>query len=60
MSGAVTRQRPVLRHAGFLAQTRQRVILAQDRDHRATLSGLAHDRGRDTGQAFGHAKAFGP
>ena len=42
--------RPMLGDPGFLAQARQRVVFAEDRDHRAALAGLAHDRGRDAGQ----------
>ena len=52
------RQRLLLRDAGFLRQAGQRVVLAEDGDHRAVLAGLAHHRGRDTGDVTGDPKSF--
>ena len=58
MPRPVAGQRTVLGDARLLAEPRQRVELAEDGDHRAPLARLAHDRGRDSGHAPGHAEAF--
>ena len=47
-----------LRDAGDLRQAGQGVVLAEDRDHRAAVAGLAHHGGRDAGDVLGDAEAF--
>ena len=52
MAVAGARQRLRLGDAGLLAQARQRVVFAEDGDHRAVLAGLAHHRGRNAGDVL--------
>ena len=49
MSVAAGSDRPLLGDAGFLAQAGQRIVLAQNGDHRTILARLAHDSGGDAG-----------
>jgi hypothetical protein len=58
MPAAAGLQRPVLGQPGFLRQARQRVVFAQDGDHRPFLARLTHDGGRDAGDVLRHAEAF--
>ena len=44
--------------AGDLGEAGQRVVLAEDGDHRPALARLAHDRGRDAGEVLGDAEAL--
>jgi hypothetical protein len=41
-----------------LAKTSQRVVFAQERDHRPALAGLAHHRGGDAGDIASHPEAL--
>ena len=47
-----------LRDAGDLRQARQRIVFAEDRDHRPALARLAHHGGRNVGDVLGDAEAF--
>jgi hypothetical protein len=58
MSHAVPRQWSRLRHAGFLAEAGQRIILAENGDHRPTLAGLTHHGCGNTRQILGDAKTL--
>ena len=51
-------QRPMLSDARLIRQARQRVVFAEDGDHRAILAGLAHDGGGDAGDVLGDAAAL--
>ncbi len=59
MAMAVRLDRLRFGHAGLLAQARQRVILAENGDHRPAFTCLAHDGGRDVGDVFSDAKTLG-
>ena len=49
----------LLCYAGLLRQAGQGVVFAEDRDHRAGFSGLAHYRGGDARDVTGDAKTLG-
>jgi len=49
----------LLGNAGLLAQARQRVEFAKDRDDGTTLTGLAHHRRRQPAAVGGDAKTLG-
>jgi hypothetical protein len=57
MAGAASLDGPVLRHAGFLGEARQGVVLAEDGDDGAFIAGFAHYGRRDAGDAGGDAEA---
>ncbi len=58
MAGAVALQRALLGHAGLLTEPRQRIVFAEDRDHRPAVAGFAHHRGRDAGQVRAYAETL--
>ena len=60
MAETGTRQRFLFRDAGLLRQAGQRVVFAEDGDHRAVLTGLAHHGGGDAGDVAGDAESFRP
>ena len=51
-------KRPVLGNTGFLAQIRQRIKLAQDRDNGAVIACFADHGGGDAGGVFSNPKAL--
>jgi hypothetical protein len=59
MPVAVLLDRAWFRDARLLAQARQGVIFAEDRDHRAAFAGFPDHRRRDARDIARHAKAFG-
>ena len=44
--------------ASDLREPRERIVFAEDGDHRAAVTGLAHDRRRDAGEVLRDAEAF--
>ena len=46
------------RHAGFLAETRQRIIFAEEGDDGTAFACFAHQRGGNAGDFFGDAKTL--
>jgi len=52
-------QRAFLGQPRFLAQFRQRVIFAEDGDHRPACAPFAHHRGRDAGEVAADPRALG-
>src|SRR5580658_5011449 len=58
MAIAVRLGRTRLGEAGDLAEARQRVIFAEDRDHRAVLAGFPDHGRRNAGDAPRHTEAL--
>ena len=48
----------MLRNAGLLAEAGQRIVLAQESDHRAAFTRFADDGGGNAGNALGDAEAL--
>ena len=58
MTITTARQRPRLGDAGFLRQARQRIVFAEDGDHRSPVPGLAHHRRRNPGDILCYPKSL--
>src|SRR5262249_42044521 len=58
MAVAVWLDRARLGDARLLAQSGKRIILAEDRDHRAAFARFADHRSRNIGDVAGNAEAF--
>ena len=58
MAVAAGLHRPRLRHARLLAQPGQRVVFAEDGDHRTALAGFADHRGGNAGDILGHPETL--
>ena len=56
MTVAARLDRPRLGHARLLAETGQRIVFAEDSDHRTALARFAHHRGRNARDILGDAE----